>query len=204
MVTIQTTDEGGNPITVVVPKSEAVGQQFPRAVNRKPPTGMERGALGFYNRMNEAIATMDAVEDQLTDRDIILINNSPLPELLNNKMLSAAGQQYAAAARTYTEARLRKESGAAIPPNEYVQDRLAVTRQSGDAPETIKQKRRVRQLTARGIANAAGPAYEEYYGEKLGPDTGGMVRMQAPDGMVKEVPLDQVEFYKSRGAKVVQ
>jgi hypothetical protein len=32
----------------------------------------------------------------------------------------------------------------------------------------------------------------------------GMVKMKAPNGMIKQVPMDQVDHYKSLGAAVVK
>lgn len=180
------------------------------ASRKRPSTGMERQTLGYYNRMKEAMDTMDAVEDGLTERDVMLINNSPLPDLVNNRLLSQAGQQYAQALRTYTEARLRKESGAAIAAHEYETDRQAIGRQGGDTSGTRKQKARTRQLTAEGIAYAAGPAYEEYYGEPFarsqepGAAKGVTVRLRAPNGQIKDVPAAEAERYLAAGAKVVQ
>jgi hypothetical protein len=135
------------------------------ASRKRASTGMERQALGFYNRMKDALDTMDAVEDQLNERDVMLINDSPLPNLINNRLLSAAGQQYAQALATYTEARLRKESGAAIPESEFATDRKTISRQANDKPELKEQKRATRRRTAEGVGYASGPAYEEFYGE---------------------------------------
>jgi hypothetical protein len=135
------------------------------ASRKRASTGMERQALGFFNRMKDALDTMDAVEDQLNERDVMLINDSPLPNLINNRLLSAAGQQYAQALATYTEARLRKESGAAIPESEFATDRKTISRQANDKDDVKSQKRQTRRRTAEGVAYASGPAYEEFYGE---------------------------------------
>jgi hypothetical protein len=167
IIPVQTTDAQGNPITVYMRESQALGQNFTRAVPKKPPTGQQSTALAYYKRMDEAIKTMDEVENKVSDKDIFLINNSPLPNLINNPLLSEAGQLYAQALGTYTEARLRKESGAAIAQHEFAQDRQIIGRQVGDTPKTLAQKRQTRQTTARGIARAAGPAYEQEFGEPL-------------------------------------
>jgi hypothetical protein len=135
------------------------------ASRKRASTGMERQALGFYNRMKDAIDTMEAVEDQVSERDLMLINNSPLPDLINNRLLSNAGQQYAQALQTYTEGRLRKESGAAIAANEYENDRKTIGRQANDRDDVRAQKKQTRRKTHEGIGYAAGPAYEEFYGE---------------------------------------
>lgn len=159
------------------------------ASRKRASTGLERQALGFHNRMKDALDTMDSVEDALSERDIALINNSPLPDLINNKLLTGAGQQYAQALSTYTEARLRKESGAAIPTSEYETDRKTIGRQVGDQDDVRTQKRQTRRRTAEGVAYSSGPAYEEFYGEPF-------QRMQefsvkAPNG--KTYTFDTVE-----------
>lgn len=152
------------------------------ASRKRASTGIERQALGFYNRMNEALDTMDSVEDQITERDLMLINNSPLPDLINNRLLSSAGQQYAQALSTYTEARLRKESGAAIPASEYESDRRTIGRQANDQDPVRAQKKQTRRKTAEGVAYSSGPAYEEFYGEpfKRMPDSVGVMQKRIP------------------------
>lgn len=134
-------------------------------VGSKPSTGEQKKALTFYNNMSDAVKDMNEVEDKVSATDMYLINNAAfLPDVLKNPALSQAGQTYATALKTYTEARLRKFSGAAVPPNEYKEDRLAISRQVGDTPETIAQKRGIRETTTESIGFESGPAYEEFYG----------------------------------------
>lgn len=143
----------------------------PTGTSTRPPTGAQTNARSFFERMREAIGELEATEDQLSSKDLYLINNSPAPEMINNALLSDAGQVYLRALRQYTEARLRKESGAAIPTSEYETDRLTVGRQVSDREQALANKRRSRRTTAIGIAAAAGPAYESYYGRPFDPDT---------------------------------
>jgi hypothetical protein len=157
------------------------------ASRKRASTGMERQALGFYNRMKDALDTMDAVEDQVPERDLMLINNSPLPDLINNRLLSTAGQQYAQALQTYTEGRLRKESGAAIADTEYANDRKTIGRQANDQDVVRQQKKQTRRKTHEGIGYAAGPAYEEFYGEPFQRMSGG------GGGAVMQRPIPGVE-----------
>lgn len=142
-----------------------------RAAIGRPPTGEQQKTLGFFNRMKDAIDTIEKVEDKLTDEDLLLINNMPTwtPELLRNVRLSDSGRQYLQAIRTYTEARLRKESGAAIPTSEYETDRQAIGRAVKDDPATAANKKRTRRITAEGLAFGAGPAYREFYGREFEP-----------------------------------
>ena len=73
-------------------------------------------------------------------------------------------QRYRQAQRTFTEARLRKESGAAIPLAEYENDSRTYFAQPGDTPQVRTQKRQARQTVLNGLKFAAGRAYDEFYG----------------------------------------
>jgi hypothetical protein len=182
---------------------------------QKPPTGAQEATLGFFNRMKEAIDIMEEVENQVTDRDLIVINESPLPEFINYRLLSPAGQRYARAQKQYTEARLRKESGAAIPENEYQSDRMVIMRQQADTPETLADRRRSRRTTLSGFGNQAGPAYDAYYGRSFDPaeleagnagGAGGAVTVKDPMNPSKSYTFDSQAkadaFVRRRGGTV--
>jgi hypothetical protein len=83
----------------------------------------------------------------------------------HNMLQTAEQQQYRQAQRAFTEARLRKESGAAINDKEYDKDATTYFAQPGDAPAVIAQKQKARQELLDGMAFAAGKAYDEFYGE---------------------------------------
>lgn len=181
----------------------------------RPSLGAERNTLNYFNRMLEAERNARKVEDQIGNRDTLVGELPGVPGFLENWLKSPAGQQYTQAQRMFTEARLRKESGAAIPENEFANDRRMNFRVSNDDPETMKQKRAARLATMRGIGNASGNALREYYGDDATLDSllkefeeaggsSGTVKMRAPNGQIKDVSADQVEFYKSKGATVVQ
>jgi hypothetical protein len=129
----------------------------------RPVTGAERQTLNYFNRMLEAERNARAVEDKVNGTD--LAASEMAPGFIENWLKSKEGQQYSQAQRTYTEARLRKESGAAIPPGEFDSDRRTNFRAMGDKPESLKQKRGSRLQTLKGIGNASGRALQEYYGE---------------------------------------
>ncbi len=154
--------KGPDGSSILVPQSQAAGME--QASVKRAPIGLERTSLGYYNRMATAIDSMDVLEPSLDSKDLFLIHNAPLGELANNLLLSDKGRQYVQALRTYTEARLRKESGAAIPESEFANDRRMVAAAPGDDPTTIANKKHTRQITADTIGFAAGPAFEEYYG----------------------------------------
>jgi len=144
-----------------VTRSEAVGMEAGEPA--RSITGQERTTLGFFNRMLEAEKHARAVEDKVGEKDLIAAERAPA--ILENWLQSKEGQAYLQAQRMFTEARLRKESGAGIPASEYESDRKTNFRTAGDKGDVLKNKRASRLTTMRGIGNAAGRALQEYYGE---------------------------------------
>lgn len=179
--------------SIWVPKSDAAGMESGKA---RQISVVERTAAGFFNRMLEAEKNARAVEDNQKDRDLVMQGGIPLvPNALTNWLQTPAGQQYQQAQRTYTEARLRKESGAAIPQSEFDTDRNTNFRIAGDSPEVLAQKRKSRLQTMRGIANSAGRALEEYYGEGTKIDD---LLKQFETGGAAAVPADVADALKGQ------
>jgi hypothetical protein len=132
----------------------------------RPSLGAEKTALGFFNRMLQAERDARAVEKETGNWDAALSGGIPLlPEFAENALKSGAGQKYTQAQRAYTEARLRKESGAAINKDEYENDRRMSFRNVGDKDDTLAQKRAQRLTTLRGLGTQAGRALQEHYGD---------------------------------------
>lgn len=173
----------------------------------RPSIGAEKNALNFFNRMLEAEKNARAVEDKLSPRDVAASEYAPA--FLENWLKSPEGQAYTQAQRTFTEARLRKESGAAIPQGEYDTDRKTNFRVAGD--KDLTQKRGSRLQLLRGLGTSAGRALQEFYGEGATLDNllrdfapaaaGGAVPMLAPDGRELMVPADKVADMEAAGAK---
>jgi hypothetical protein len=82
-----------------------------------------------------------------------------------NIVQSSEQQSYRQAQRAFTEARLRKESGAAIPQAEFDNDARTYFAQPGDSQQVIEQKQKARQTVLDGLKFSSGKAYEEFYGE---------------------------------------
>jgi hypothetical protein len=105
-----------------------------------------------------------------------------------NYLQSPDQQMYRQAQRQFSEARLRKESGAAISAKEYESDAKTYFAQPGDSPAVIKRKQESRQKVLDGLKFGAGKAYDEFFNGAQGsdgeveydydPDTGGLVRRQ--------------------------
>jgi hypothetical protein len=175
-------DAQGNPtlLSVDLDSGQATPVQMPNGVqpNRpaKPVTGAERQTLAFYNRMKDALANIESGDQGQTLEDLIAsqgtmgqLQGQYAPNMLQN----TNQQKYRQSQRAYTEARLRKESGAAIPESEFQNDARTYFVQPGDAPDVVKQKRTSRKTVLEGLRNASGRAYQEFYGEQGGQPTQG-------------------------------
>ena len=187
-------------------ETERHNRAMESAAKNQKVTGAQRKVLGFFNRMLEAERNARAVEDSVGGRDFAA---EFMPgEWLENLARSDAGQKYTQSQRTFTEGRLRKESGAAIPSDEYEKDRSTNFKRPNDTSENVAQKRAARLTLLKGAANEAGKAFQEFYGEEASIDDllsefTDTVKMKAPDGTVKDIPASDVGYYKSRGATVV-
>lgn len=134
----------------------------------KPSIGTERNALAFLNRAKDADTTLteSGLENRIAQQGLAgQVQGAIAPNMFQTK----EQQLYRQAQRSFTEARLRKESGAAVPQSEYDNDARTYFAQPGDSPEVIAQKQQKRQVVLDGLAVASGKAYEEYYGEPYKP-----------------------------------
>lgn len=162
---------GPNGTAIWVRESEAIGK--PAAQAARSVTGSERQTLAYYNRAKDASETITkptadgtSLEDRVAKSGLgTQIGLQYAPNLLQTK----DQQAYRQAQRAFTEARLRKESGAAIPTAEYENDSKTYFAQPGDTPDVIAQKRQARQVVLDGLKFGAGKAYGEFYGETTSP-----------------------------------
>ena len=125
------------------------------------PTGEEIKASGFAARMESVSSLLDALEAGANKPFIsqaqFLIGELPSGKFLQSKSMTPEQQQYATAAREWIRAKLRKESGAAIPAEEMQEEYETYFPMPGDTPERIKLKSDLRkQNTLEMRAAAAG------------------------------------------------
>lgn len=137
----------------------------------RPSLGAERQALAYFNRAKQASDDIGGMEDQIAKMG--LMGQTGL-QVLPNFLQSESNQRYRQAQRAFTEARLRKESGAAIPQGEYENDSRTYFAQPGDSPQVIEQKRRARQTVLEGLKFASGKAHDEFYGQQQEPSKPGV------------------------------
>lgn len=134
----------------------------------KPSNGMEKSALGFFNRAKQADTDLKAIEGDIAKMGL---GGQTRMAVAPNWLQSQTGQLYQQAQRAFTEARLRKDSGAAIPETEFANDRRTYFVQPGDSAATIAQKERARASVLASMSFQSGAALGEFYGD----DAAGMI-----------------------------
>lgn len=126
------------------------------------PTESERTSANYFGRM-------EAAEKLLTDytpnvKDFYLaskvMSGSPGTALAATNFLSKEGQKYYQAAADWVRAKLRKESGAVIGPQEMEQEIRTYFPIPGEDPDTSEQKRLARIQAMNGMREMGGRAIE--------------------------------------------
>jgi hypothetical protein len=147
----------------------------------RPSIGAERQALAYFNRAKQASEDIAGIEGEMAKAGTA---SQYQLQYAPNILQTAKQQRYRQGQRAFTEARLRKESGAAIPAAEYENDAKTYFAQPGDDEQTIAQKQQARQTVLEGLKFASGKAYDEFYGQQeptvqAGPKAGGGVSIKS-------------------------
>lgn len=160
-VQVETVGPDGKPVTMFV--NPTAGASYPKPTGSgKPATGQQRKALNYFNRGKEAEEIASDLEE---GNKISATKIKYTPEWLN-VIRSKPDQAYIQAQRAFTEARLRKDSGAAIKDEEYEADAITYFKQPGDNAATVAQKRAGRRAILAGVAHEAGDALREFFGDE--------------------------------------
>jgi hypothetical protein len=142
---------------------EPGGPEDPKNKPKPVPTEGERGAANYLGRMQAAEKLLGNTTPHIADYVAYqsVVEGGPTRSVLANQALSSEGQQYFQAAADWVRAKLRKESGATIPPEEMIQEIRTYFPMPGDSPRVIEQKRRARLQAEQGMKTMAGRAAEE-------------------------------------------
>lgn len=103
-------------------------------VTGKPLTDAERQAQGYATRAEDASSVIDQLGSNFTGAA------SSFGQKLPNALKSADRQRFEQAQRDFVNAVLRKESGAAISPDEFENARQQYFPQPGDSAAVVEQK----------------------------------------------------------------
>ncbi len=77
-----------------------------------------------------------------------------------NSLITPEFQLHLQSERNFINAVLRRESGAAISPEEFIQARLQYIPQPGDKPPVLAEKAKNRETVLAGMIREAGPGYK--------------------------------------------
>jgi len=120
-------------------------------------TQSEFKAAGYAARIAFANPKLLELESVISDMGTA---EFALQKQLPNAQKSDIFRLYQQAADNFITAVLRPESGAAIAPSEFVVAERQYLPQPGDDPDTLEQKRLLRQLVERNLTNEAGGAFQ--------------------------------------------
>lgn len=168
----------------------------PSDASTKPPTGEQGMAAGFYGRAlyaNQKYGSGVPPRDALTQGVIDF-----LPDNVANSLSGHDRQLANSYAKDFVAATLRKESGAAISPEEYANQYARYFPMPGDGPDTIAAKARLRDTAIAALKNQAGPAApsaEKSVADMIAADNAGQQTEQGfgvkPDDSKQELTPDQ-------------
>lgn len=153
-----------------VPTDEEAAAENKRAVEKeklKPPTEGMSKARTFALRMQDANKTLSDIDSSGKFSAIETATQSEvnLPFGIKigapNVSRSPKIQKFDQAKRNFVTALLRRESGAAISPEEFATADQQYFRQPGDHPDTVKQKAANRKRVIEEMAKEAGRAFSE-------------------------------------------
>ena len=142
------------------PKTEAPTREFRqdlRTGQGVADLGMnttEGQVTGYALRAQEAAGILDQFEQEGTN--FWARAASVMPGNTENMLLSSDYQQYLNAEQNFLAAVLRRDTGAAITNEEFRLYRPMFFPQPGDSPETLAQKRRMREQALLGLRAGAG------------------------------------------------
>lgn len=114
----------------------------------KPKTDFQVKSQGYASRMQQADDIITAQEKQLQDLGYLKwVALQKAPNIAKNELIQKQEQ----AERNFVNAVLRQESGATIPPDEFVNAQKQYFPQPGDSPAVIEQKRQNRALVIKNM-----------------------------------------------------
>lgn len=142
----------GETVTSLVPRK-------PGEVARRPapePNQSQYQSGEYAGRMEQAESTLTKLESEIAGMNVLSFSaQQKMPAALQ----SATMQSYMQAARNFINAKLRRESGAAISPTEFSEARAQYLPQPSDTPEVLQQKKATRLYVFENNKRSAGRAY---------------------------------------------
>jgi hypothetical protein len=131
----------------------------------KAPNEGQANAAAYATRMEEADKVLSRPETTAALRSRVQRGLDAAPAGLGHGLVSTPYQLAENAQRTFVNAILRRESGAAVSAAEFDNYGKQYFPMPGDGPEVIAQKAQDRRLAIEGLKTAAGSAYKPQAGQ---------------------------------------
>jgi hypothetical protein len=130
------------------------------AARGEKTTEGEKSAANYLLRMETAEPLIGEYKPSVKDAVAFsrVLNGGGISSSMGNAALSPEAQKHYQAASDWVRAKLRKESGAAIPPDEMTQEIKAYFPMPGDSDAVIAQKKQARLTAAEGMRTMAARA----------------------------------------------
>jgi hypothetical protein len=131
----------------------------------------ERTAANYYGRMQEAEKLLGDFKPTTFQymAGKKAMEGGTVTASAANAVLDEKGQVFYQAAADWVRAKLRKESGAVISPEEMQQEIKTYFPMPGDSPKVIEQKKRARLQAQTGMQRMGGRASAEYTSQEAPP-----------------------------------
>ena len=140
----------------------------PNAKPPKPPTEMQANFAIYGRRLQQANDIINGLYDQGFDRSKasqgVLSKTANFLGFKSNELLKQEQAE-----RNFVNATLRRESGAAISRDEFLNAEKQYFPRTGDSPGVIEQKKRNRETQLQSFKGLAGPAWEKAGGDVQNP-----------------------------------
>lgn len=139
---------------------EPGGPADPKNRLATPPSEGERTAANYHGRMQEAEKLIGDYKPATGDyiAALNMMEGGPIRSGAANMMMSQEGQKFYQAAADWVRAKLRKESGAVISPEEMTQEIKTYFPVPGDGDAVIRQKKNARDQATKGMRDMGGRA----------------------------------------------
>lgn len=133
---------------------------LPKTVKATGFTEGQLQAANFADRMHVSEQGMKDLEVQGFEPGQLLGHIAGEIPIVGNAALTPMQQQHLQMTRDWIRAKLRKESGAVINPDEWTKEYETYFPMPFDSPETIERKRKSREVATRGMVRMSGGAYK--------------------------------------------
>lgn len=209
---VTSVDAQGRPVRQPDAPGTPVYEAPPKADKGPAPRRVTSGDAGRLSELRTSLDDLATLEKTLTETPESTGLGSKIGAMLPNAVTEYTGVGTQAKSRQAVIDRVKQVIGKALEggvlrrEDEYKYEKILPT--IGDPKEVVTSKlaglkTAINQRRERLVESLSDAGFDLSEFEQRDKSSSGTVRMKAPNGQQKDVPADQVEFYKSKGATVV-